>query len=214
MLKSKKANDMYYSVSPIYEQCEIMKAIFEAIGNEADMSQELLNDILKQLFPQTATWGLIFWEQRLKLTINLNEDIRIRRAKVLSKLQSTHKIINPKQMALILSNYTKANIDIIEDVAPYTFEIDLISREGFPDDLKEMYKEVKRIKPSHLAVKYNMKSITKNNVYYASTCITGQKVTVYPWRTKKLSSKTEISIAGPILRNAQTTRVYPKRSDE
>jgi hypothetical protein len=45
-----------------------MQSIFNAIGNEADLSVELGDEILRQLFPQTAdSWGLSIWEQRLGL---------------------------------------------------------------------------------------------------------------------------------------------------
>lgn len=118
-------------VSPVYEQSKVIQSIFEAIGYEWDTAELLANDILKQFFPQTATWGLIYWEEAVNVVNNPTEEIERRRRKVIAKLQSRYAI-NPKRMALILKNYTGADILITEDIAPYTFEVKLTGREGFP----------------------------------------------------------------------------------
>lgn len=209
-MKSNKAKEMFSTISPVYETSIVMKSIYKAIGSETELSEELAADILKQLFPQTATWGLILWEERLKLITNLNENIQLRRAKVISKLQSRNKIINPYQMALIISNYTKAKVNIVEDVAPYMFEINLLSYEGFPTELKDMYKEVKRIKPSHLGVNYKLTAITQSKFFIGLTSFTGEAITTYPWTPTKIESKTNVFI--PIAQHSglENITTYPK----
>ncbi|GAA0076204.1 DUF2313 domain-containing protein [Clostridium sp. CTA-5] len=211
MINSKKGLKMYSSVSPIYDKSIIMKSIFEAIGSEADLTEKQLDDIMLQLYPQTATWGLIFWEQRYKLKSNLDESIEIRRAKVISRIQTKNKIVNPKRIELTIKNFIDAQVEVLDSIAPYVMGINILSENGFTDNLKSMYKEIKRIKPSHLDIKYNLTSrtICKQNI--ASACITGNKITIYPWRTRKLQTKVNINIAGPIIREAQLIRVYPKK---
>lgn len=62
MIKSKNGNMMFNYISPVYEESEIIKSIFEAIGSEVDLTERQLDDIMLQLFTQTATWGgLVFW---------------------------------------------------------------------------------------------------------------------------------------------------------
>lgn len=209
MIESKRGQAMFNSVSPIYDQNEVMKAIYEAIGTEADMSVELANDTLLQLYPQTATWGLDIWEQRLKLITNHNEDIKLRRAKILTKLQSRN-IINPQRMAYMIQNFVSADIDIKEDVAPYVFEVDILSHEGFKNDLKDLYSTVKRIKPSHLGVIYKIIAITQSNLYIASTHITGEEVTVYPYIAKTIEAKGRININSSQATGAENITTYPK----
>lgn len=211
MFKSVKAQEMYSSVSPVYEKNKIMKLIYESIGSELDDNIELTEEILNQFFPQTATWGLVIWEKRLNIPSNLNENIDIRRAKVISRLQSKNKIINPHQMAIIISNYTKAKIDIVEDVAPYVFEINLESNVGFPIDLKEMYKEVIRIKPSHLGVRYKLTSINKNKFFLGAATLCGEEITVYPWSPKEIESKGKINIAMGHNSGLENIVIYPRK---
>ncbi|WP_010295848.1 YmfQ family protein [Clostridium senegalense] len=211
MFKSIKAQEMYSSVSPVYENNKLMKKIYELIGVELDTSIDMTDEILKQFFPQTATWGLTIWEKRLNIPSNINENIDIRRAKVISRLQSKNKIINPQQMATVISNYTKAKIDIIEDVAPYVFEIDLVSNNGFPIDLKELYKEIIRIKPSHLGVRYKLTSINQNKVFVASSIINGEEVTVYPWSPREIESRGKLNISLGHNSGVEDIVIYPRK---
>lgn len=209
MIKSQKGKEMITYVSPIYEQSRVIQAIFEAIGYEWDVAGALSDDILRQFFPQTATWGLIYWEEAVSIVTNLNEDMERRRRKVIAKLQSRYAI-NPKRMALILKNYTGADILITENIAPYTFEVKLTGREGFPKSLEDLYKEVKKIKPSHLSVKYKLISLTESNLYIGATSFSGETITVYPWTPNNIETTGNIEIA--LAQNAgfETITTYPK----
>lgn len=134
-------------VSPIYQHSKIEQAIYEAIGYEFDNADKLSKEVSLQLFPQTATWGLVFWEQRVGLATNLSEDIKKRRRKIIAKMQTRYPI-NPKNMAMILKNYTAADILITENVAPYTFKV--ISKVDDILDNRNLVYIVNKIKPSHL----------------------------------------------------------------
>lgn len=212
MIKSQKGKELISYISPIYANSKIMQAIFEAIGSEWDNANEISEDILNQLFPQTATWGLSIWEQRLGLITNVTEDLERRRGKVIAKLQTKYPI-TPKNMAMILKNYTGADISITEGVAPYAFEIKLLGREGFPKSLEDLYKEVKRIKPSHLSVMYKLIVLTESNLYMGATSFSGETITVYPWMPREISTKGKIDIAMAGIKNTETATVYPRREE-
>ncbi|HDO9123803.1 TPA: DUF2313 domain-containing protein, partial [Clostridioides difficile] len=94
MIASKKGKEMLLTLSPIYEQSIIMQSLYEAIGSEFDNLELLDEEIELQLFPQSATWGLEFWENRVGLYTNIDEDIEARRRKVIAKLQMKY-IVNP-----------------------------------------------------------------------------------------------------------------------
>ncbi|KEH90629.1 YmfQ family protein [Clostridium botulinum] len=210
MITSKKGKEMIQRITPMYQESIIEQAIYEAIGHEFDNADKLAKEVLLQLFPQTATWGLIFWEQRVGLTTNTNEDIERRRRKVIAKLQSKH-IITPERMAMILKNYTGADILITENIAPYTFEVKLTGKEGFPKSLDYLYKTVKRIKPSHLSVKHKLISITESNFYVGATTLCGENITVYPWSPKNIESKGKINISLGSSTGFEGITIYPKR---
>lgn len=210
MIKSQKGKEMISYISPIYEQSKVMQSIFEAIGSEWDNAEEISKDILKQLFPQTATWGLIYWEDAVNIVTNLSENIERRRGKVIAKLQSRY-IITPLKMSMILKNYTGADISITENIAPYTFEVKLTGREGFPKSLEDLYKEVKRIKPSHLSVKYKLISITQSKFYIGASTLCGEEIIVYPWSPKEIESKGKINISMANNTGLENITIYPKR---
>lgn len=157
MITSTKGEKMISSITPIYAKSYIEQAIYEAIGIECDEFDGIAENILLQFFPQTATWSLSWWEQRLGLTTNLTEDIEIRRRKVLSKLQ-TRYTINPEKLAIILKSYTGACVEIIEDVEPYTFEVTIQIEEA--KELINFINIVKKLKPSHLDYKLNAQANT------------------------------------------------------
>ncbi|CAL83874.1 DUF2313 domain-containing protein [Clostridium botulinum] len=209
MIKSKKGKEMITYVSPIYEQSKVIQAIFESIGYEWDVAESLADDILKQFFPQSATWGLIYWEEAVSIVTNLTDEIERRRRKVIAKLQSRYAI-NPKRMALILKNYTGADILITENIAPYTFEVKLTGREGFPKSLEDLYKEVKRIKPSHLSVRYKLIALTESNLYVGATSFSGETITVYPWTPNNIETTGNIEIALAQNAGLETITTYPK----
>lgn len=198
-------------ISPIYQNSKIEQAIYEAIGTEFDNADELANEVLLQLHPQTATWGISFWEQRLKLPINENEDLERRRRKVIARLQSKASTITPERMAMILKNFTGADINIEENVAPYTFRVNLTGRDGFPKSLEDLYKEVKRIKPSHLSVKYKLVSITQSKLFIGACCNSGEIITVYPWVPKEIETRGKINIALGANTGVETITLYPRK---
>lgn len=208
-MQSLKGGQMIEHISPVLHNSTIEQAIYEAIGSEFDNLDETVADVKLQLFPQTATWGLAWWEKRLGLQTNLNEDIEKRRKKVIVKLQ-TRWPMTPLNMANIISTYTSADVHIIENVAPYTFEVDLLSNNGFPQDLVDLYKTVKRIKPSHEGVRYKLTSITSTNIYYAAASIAGETISVYPWTPKSIESRGKINLATASANNTETISVYPK----
>ncbi|HBE9436102.1 phage-like element pbsx protein xkdT [Clostridioides difficile] len=147
MITSKKGREMLLTLSPIYEQSLVMNSIYEAIGSEFDNLELLNKEIELQLFPQTATWGLEFWESRIGLTTNIDEDIEARRRKVIAKLQMKY-IVNPSRLATIIKSYTGTDVYIEEDIAPYTFKVtanvdDVINYEDFKYITN-------KTKPSHL----------------------------------------------------------------
>ncbi|MCC0699799.1 YmfQ family protein [Clostridioides sp. ZZV15-6383] len=205
MITSKKGREMLLTLSPIYEQSLVMNSIYEAIGSEFDNLELLNKEIELQLFPQTATWGLEFWENRVGLVTNLDEDIETRRRKVIAKLQSKY-IMTPKRMSTILQSYTGANIKINENIAPYTFDIELTSTQGFPRSLEDLYKRVNVIKPSHLSVSYKLVSLLKSRTYFAQTTIMSEEITVYPYSSKEVKAK--FALAHNI--SSEILTVYPR----
>lgn len=73
---------------PYYRESRVMNAIISAQGGEIDKYNEALNEILKQFFISTATWGISIWEEQYGLPTNESMDIQTRRQLVLAKKRS------------------------------------------------------------------------------------------------------------------------------
>ena len=150
MMTSPRAKQMFETVSPIYYQSKLMQAIFQSIGTEWDMIDEITDEILLQLFPQTATWGLRYWEEILKIPVNNSIPIERRRALVLYRI----KLRAPMTPARI-ANVTKSlagdsadYVEVLENVEPHVFMVTIGAGKSGINYLS-IYREIKRIKPSH-----------------------------------------------------------------
>ncbi len=141
---------MLKSVSPIYGQSKIMQAVFEAVGAEfADLDQ-LSDDVLAQLFPQTATWGIVYWEALLGLKSNRDLPIEQRRARALSKMQQRWPV-TPARMEIYISSVSGGiPVMIAQNVADYTFRADMYAGEQLLN-LIDVARTIESTKPAHLA---------------------------------------------------------------
>lgn len=204
IIKSKKGIEMMDTISSIYELSSIMQSIYEAIGREVDSLDNLNEDLIMQLFPQTATWGLSFWERRLNLTSNKDEDLEIRRGKVLAKLQSKYTI-NPERFAQIIKNQTGAIAQIIEDVAPYIFKVKADVRNV--KDATELSKIIKKVKPSHLGFILELFLISETHLFIGATTVVGQTVTLLPYDLDDIVTSKNINIFGAITHSSQRVTI-------
>lgn len=117
---------MVANVSPIYDNSYIGLWVFEAMGREYEEAWELTNTLPDQLFPETATWGLVLWEQRYRIPIDLSMPIEERRLRVVTK-RSIPRPLNPMSIEVMLFNITERHIEYHEHTGPYTFGVYLLN---------------------------------------------------------------------------------------
>ena len=126
-----------------------MKAILEVESAEHRVQVEILKDIQKQLFVDTATWGLAFFEKELGLKPNATDNYEQRRNRILIYLQQ-RKTVNKEFIEELFSRYVSegSQIVVMEDNPDNTFwVIDTGGRILYPDDLHEA---IETYKPAHL----------------------------------------------------------------
>ena len=166
MIISDKGRQMLKSVSPIYGQSKIMQAVFEAVGGEFDDVDQLSDEVFAQMFPQTATWGVVYWEELLRLKSNKNLPSELRRARVLSKMQ-TRWPVTPAKMEIYISSVAgKIPVEIIQNVADYTFQVDFMYmlHAGELLNLIEVVKIIEDVKPAHTAYQLCIAFYTKMEI--------------------------------------------------
>lgn len=175
---SETALRMMERISPIYEKSYVGKWIFQVMGLELDEVRLRFSELAAQAFPETATWSLAYWEQRYGLPVSEGKDIYLRRQAILSR-QRDGAPLNPKRMEAILSALTGREVVITEDMAPYTFAVEIMDGDS-AFDYAETVKRIKTTKPSHQAFTVQLTLKTPTNLVAAAFTEARLAVEIWP----------------------------------
>lgn len=195
-----------YAPEKLAEQ-KVYKQIYESQDKQFDKLDENVEDLLKQFFIETATWGLEYWEKEFGIKPNITDDYEIRRSRLLAKKRG--RGTTTKKVVKNICNSFVDNSDVVEHSAEYWFQLILESYKGFPYELNSLYEIIEEIKPAHLGVNYKLKAITKTDLRVVTYGFTGEIIKVYPWTPNNLSSKVDIKIPLMQPRGLETIRTYP-----
>ena len=209
MIASVKGKRFLEYISPIYEQSIIMQAIMEAIGAEWDDVDRLTDEVFAQLFPQTATWGIMYWEWLLGIPPNDSLSIEQRRARVLTRMQTRWSMTKERMEQLIRTFSQDKQAFIREFFDQYRFEVLFSLTQSV--DLGTVYEVIEEAKPAHLSysLAVGLRQGEKR-VFISSALLAGEEITVYPWTVSELTSRGEIFIAAGYNTGVDNMTVYPK----
>lgn len=155
-MESPKINEttqrMISRVSPIYTDSDVGKWLFEVMGREIQDARNIYDDLRNQLFPETATWGLFYWERRYGIETDMTLDIETRRRNVIMKRGTwTWAPMNPARLEKIVSDMCDGrNVSLKENVAPYTFSISIdLAHDTNIIPFGAIKQRIDALKPSH-----------------------------------------------------------------
>lgn len=145
----------------LFDRLEVYKNSQEVEGIQAGYQFMLdgigyfVDDLLAQLYVDTATWGLALWEEYLGLTESVapGSDYTARRETIKARLRGA----GTTTVALIKSvseSYANGEVEITEDNAHYAFSVAFVSSLGQPPNLIQLKDAIEKVKPAHLAVSY------------------------------------------------------------
>lgn len=126
-------------------------ALLDALGEQGADLAALVDELILQLFPTTATWGLALWEQQLGLTVSEGQSLDERRAAINAKRAASGNTTQAAISALVKSVTGYAcKVTVNGD---YSFSIRFYGdREGFiHPDLDALRAALEIAKPAHLA---------------------------------------------------------------
>lgn len=187
------------------ELVEILKVANIEIAN----IDNLIQDLYKQCFIKTATWGLKFWEENLDIKTDINKSYEERRSIILAKLRG-QGTTTKKMIQSVAQSFVDGIVEVIEKNQDYAFQINIESIKGFPYKLDSLYNGIDEIKPAHLGTEYNLKSTTKDRIRFASITRSAETITIYPWTPKETQVQGKIYISTSNNRTLETTTIYPK----
>jgi hypothetical protein len=175
---SESGQRMMGYVLPIYDFDRFMLIMFQINGMEVDDLRKWTRELREQAFPQTATWGLRYLEQRMGLPVNESLPVEERRRRILTKM-TTEWPVTPWRMQIIASEAAGLPAEIIQNVAAYTFRVllDDIGGESASLNLVRVQEAIEEAKPAHLA--YELGIRTRKAVGIATSSQTLEVKTIY-----------------------------------
>lgn len=161
--KSESALRMLSYVSDgFYDRSYVGKWLYQVMGAEYDTAREIMESLPAQMFPETATWGLMYHEMKWGLPIRDNLSYEERRRLIYQK-RDYRSPITPYRMELYLRNATGFEVHIADasDPGEYGFVPPhpnvfkaFFLGEGTLDT-KRVHEILDRLKQSHTTYKIN-----------------------------------------------------------
>ena len=133
-----------------YHNSDFVKAYMSSQNIEHNFIKESIEDLVNNLYVNTATWGLDYFEEELGLQTDKTKSYEERRERIKAKKRgngtTTIKMLKDTALA-----FECGEIDITEMYADYMFKIKFISEKGRPKNLDDFKNAIDEIKPAHLA---------------------------------------------------------------
>lgn len=144
---------------PWYErESEVFKEILRAEEIEFDKLELDLEDINKQFFVDTATWGLAIYEKELGLPIRPNKSLEERRSIIKAKWRGMGKV-DAEMIKAIVKAFTGYEVEVGFNGR---IIIDFGDANYINVSIKDMINAIEETKPAHLA--YNFQKVNKENI--------------------------------------------------
>lgn len=110
-------------------------------------------ELMSQVFVDTATWGLSYWEKLLGLSAGDDMTDTERRERIRAKLGSG-TVATKSKIASIVSNYENGDVEITEDFGNYKIQFRFVSKMGVPSQIEALQKTIADVLPAHLQAEY------------------------------------------------------------
>jgi len=132
-------------------QDETFKAVLAACSTEHERQRLFLQEIGKQMYVPTATWGLADWERIVGVTSQPSDTYEARRNRILLKLQS-HQTSTQEFMSRLATRYvTNGKATLKERNSEYAFDVDIDYANNTTVDTDGLLEAIETYKPAHLA---------------------------------------------------------------
>lgn len=135
---------------------ELTGSIDVALNN----MDERIDNFVKQIDIDTATWALVVYERELGIPLDPTKPIEQRRSLVKSKLRGSGTV-GALQIKLVADSYTNGDVEVYLD---HGIVIEFRSIYGIPPNLEDLKAVVRQIAPAHLSIRYVIKYAIHNDL--------------------------------------------------
>jgi hypothetical protein len=161
---SESGEEMLGYLPTYYENSRVMRSHLDGVGTELDKLSESLHETLDQFFVQTATWGLVHWENELGIYSDPSKPIPQRRAVVESKLRGSGSF-SGRLVQNVAEAYYVGNVDVTFQPAEWSFTIYFADTIGVPPNLDDIKAMIEEIKPAHLIAEYSFNYLRIGDIH-------------------------------------------------
>lgn len=151
------------SMVPWHMHNQVEMEIQKSIEKQIIRLNGALIDFVEQLYLQTATWGLIYWERLVGLEPDYTLDTDERRGRIRARLRSSGTT-TVEALKAISEAFTNGESEIIEHYEEHYFVIKFISKYGVPTKINELKKAIELIKPAHIDFEFDFKYRTHGDI--------------------------------------------------
>lgn len=139
------------SLPGYYQNSAPVAELERAIGTQVEALWEDREDLLRQLWVDTATWGLAWWESWCGLPVDTTLSHEARRARVKAKLRG-RGTTTVELIASVVAGYgyDPGQVAVVEHPAESRFEVVLSGLAETPTELSGITAAVNEVKPAHL----------------------------------------------------------------
>ncbi len=124
-------------------------AFQEALQPEAALIWQTRDDLLAQLNPYSATWGLDYWESALGLGACQGIPLDTRRRQVVAKLQG-RGATTPAVVKTVAETMLGVPVRVVEVFHEYRVELEVESGGKLPPGAAQLRERLREIMPAHL----------------------------------------------------------------
>lgn len=121
----------------------------EALQPEVDAMWAARDDLLAQLDPWTAEWGLDYWEAALGLSNGQGVDLNVRRRAIVAKLQG-RAATTPEVVRNVAETLLGVPVTVIEVFGEYRVELEVKPGLAPGAELPRLKEQLRQIMPAHL----------------------------------------------------------------
>ena len=148
-IEIKREADLLEYLPSFYHNSDIIKTFMESNSIEVDTLKAYIEDLIKNLYVKTATWGLDLFEEELGLATDKSISYEERRERILAKKRG-----NGTTTKAMIKNTAEAfsggEVEVIEDFNDYSFVVKFVGVKGIPKNLTLFKNMIEEIKPAHL----------------------------------------------------------------
>ena len=132
----------------------ILKDIFESQQAEVDLLNNNIQDLINNLFVETATWSLVNWEKKYNIPIDLEDTLENRRSRILARMVSEGQPFTKETIELIANQFTNGSVEVIEHLESDYVTVKFVSTKGIPPKIQDVYDAINEVKASWLDIDY------------------------------------------------------------